>query len=112
GSASFKNLGFPAADALAIAGRFQREGKPLYDRVLTRTLTDEEATAANVRAGLKWLQASVRPGQIDTAVVFLSGHGISREGRYYFATHELNLRNIAGTSLSGRELREALGGKL
>jgi WD40 repeat protein len=108
----FGNLRFPAADARAITDRFQREGEPLYDHVQVRTITDEQATAANVRAGLQWLQQSVRPGQIDTVVIFLSGHGISVDGRYYFATYETDLKNLAGSSLSGRELREALGGKL
>jgi WD40 repeat protein len=108
----FKNLQFPTADARAMAARFQQEGKPLYEQVHVRTLMDEQATAPNLRAGLKWLQESVRPGQIDTAVLFLSGHGISVDGRYYFATHDLDLKNIPGTSLSGRELREALGGRL
>jgi WD40 repeat protein len=111
-SEGFPSLRFPAADARAIAERFQREGRPLYEAVQVRTLTDEEATAAKVRAGLEWLQRSVRPGQIDTVVIFLSGHGISVDGRYYFATHELDVKNVASTSLSGRELREALGGAL
>jgi uncharacterized caspase-like protein len=45
-------------------------------------------------------------------VVFLSGHGISVNGRYRFAAHETDLKNLAHTSLSGRELRQALGGVL
>jgi hypothetical protein len=107
-----RNLRFPAADARAIAERFQREGKPLYEQVQARTLTDEQASLPNVRAELKWLQESVRPGQIDTVVVFLSGHGISHEGRYYFATHDLDPKNTPDTSLSGAELKVELGTKL
>jgi WD40 repeat protein len=111
-SQGFPSLRFPAADARAIAARFQREGRPLYEQVQVRTLTDEEATVANLRAGLQWLQTSVRPGQIDTVVIFLSGHGISVDGHYYFAPHDLDLKRLAESSLSGRELREALGGAL
>jgi WD40 repeat protein len=106
------NLQFPAADARAIAERFRREGRPLYETVEVRTLLDEQATAANLRAELTRLATRVRPGQIDTAVVFLSGHGASIDGRYYFATHDLDLQNIPGTSVSGRELRQALGGQV
>jgi WD40 repeat protein len=108
----FPHLRFPAVDAQAIGARFRREGRPLYERVDVRTLTDEQATAANVRAELQRLQRLVRPGQVDTVVLFLSGHGISREGHYFFATHDLDLKQIASSSLSGRELREALGGRL
>jgi uncharacterized caspase-like protein len=105
-------LQFPAADAQAIAARFQREGKPLYEQVHVRTLTNEQATAAKVRTELKRLQREVRPGQIDTVVVFLSGHGISRDGRYYFATYETDVRQIPRTTLSGTELATLLGGAL
>lgn len=112
----FKNLTYPAIDAKSIAERFQRESKPLYEQVKVRTLFDEQATSANVRDGLKWLQTAVQRGRVDTVVIFLSGHGVSSdEGRYFFATHEIEVTSkdaIARTSLSGRELREALGGKL
>jgi hypothetical protein len=119
-----QNLQFAAADARAIAARFQREGgrgggpthsaasRPLYEQVHVSALTDDQATAAGVRAEIARLQERVRPGQIDTVVLFLSGHGISQDGRYFFATHELDPKNIGGTNLSGRELREALGGRL
>jgi WD40 repeat protein len=112
GGRGIANLRYPALDARAVAERFGREGRPLYEKVEVRTLTDEEATLARLRTELKWLQGKVRPNQQDTVVLFLSGHGISLDGRYYFAPHELDPRNIAATGLSARELREALGGKL
>lgn len=127
--ALLRNLRYPADDAKAIARRFVLEGNSpavvgasagsaatspsqLYAHVFMRVLTDEQATAANVREGLKWLQQSARPGQIDTAVIFLAGHGFSDNGRYFFAPHDVDPKNITGTGISGRELREALGGKL
>jgi uncharacterized caspase-like protein len=55
----------------------------------------------------------VGPGQIDTAVVYLSGHGYSTpDGRYYFAPYDFDLGRVEQTGLSGSELREALGGRL
>lgn len=65
-----------------------------------------------LRAELKRLQREVRPGQIDTVVIFLSGHGISVNGRYYFGAHDTDLKNLALTTLSGEELRAVLGGAL
>jgi WD40 repeat protein len=116
GKGQFANLRYPADDAKAVAERFRREGAPLYGRVEVRTLVDEQATVAKLREEFRWLQRSVRPGQVDTVVVFLSGHGVStEEGRYYFATHEIDVSSVealAGTSLSGRELAAELGGKL
>jgi hypothetical protein len=112
GGPEIQNLRYPAADARAIAARFQREGQPLYDRVEVRTLTDEQATTANVRAELKRLQREVRPGQVDTVVIFLSGHGASLNGHYYYGTYETDPKRLAATTLSGEELKEALGGAL
>jgi WD40 repeat protein len=112
GGRGITHLRYPALDARAVAARFGREGRPLYEQVEVRTLTDEQATLAKLRAELKALQAKVRPSGQDTVVLFLSGHGVSLDGRYYFAPHELDPGNIAATGLSARELREALGGKL
>jgi WD40 repeat protein len=111
----FKNLQFPAKDAAAIADRFRKEGKPLYDKVEVETLFNDQATSGNVKAALKRLQGKVRPGQKDTVVVFLSGHGVSVDGRYYFATHDINVTEkklIPQTSVSGRDLRQVLGGEM
>jgi len=107
-----RDLRFPAADAKAIAERFGREGPPLYGKVQVRTLVDGEATSVNVRAGLQWLQESARPEQVDTTVIFLSGHGVNIDGRYYFATHDFALEDPDGTGLSGTELGEALSAEL
>jgi WD40 repeat protein len=116
GSPGFTNLKFPAADAQAVAARLQREGAPLYDQVRFFNggpLLDEQATLQNLRDGLHWLQEQGRPGQIDTVMIFLSGHGLSdAQGRYYFPTYDFDKQNWKNTSLSGRELEAALGGKL
>jgi uncharacterized caspase-like protein len=70
-------------------------------------------TLSNLRNGLKWLQSKARPGQIDTVVIFLSGHGLSdAQGRYYFPTYEFDKAKWQETSLSGQELQQELGGKL
>ncbi len=107
------NLTYPALDAQAMAARLQRETKPLYDKVEVRTLANEQATMAGVRDGLKWLQGQTRPGQVDTAIVFLSGHGFSdAQGRYYFPTYEFDAAHYQDTSLSGALLHDELGGKL
>ena len=76
-------------------------------------LTNDQATLSNLREGLKWLQSKARPGQIDTVMVFLSGHGLSDpQGRYYFPTYDFDKANWQNTSLSGQELQQELGGKL
>jgi ArsR family transcriptional regulator len=48
-----------------------------YRDVVVGTLIDDQATLSNIRSGLRWLQETVQPGQIDTVVIYLSGHGLS-----------------------------------
>lgn len=113
---TFKNLKFAAADAGQMAQRLKREGTPLYQKVEIYgggALSNEKATVTNIRSGLKWLQSKMRPGQIDTAIVFLSGHGVSdASGRFFFPAHEFDTKRVAGTSISGEELQRELGSKL
>jgi uncharacterized caspase-like protein len=87
-----------------------------YDRVeiyQNGALLNEQASLTNIRDGLRWLQQKARPGQVDTVIVFLSGHGVSdAQGRYFFPAHEFDLKNIKSTSLPGEELQQALGGQI
>lgn len=110
--AQFKNLNFPAKDATAVAERFKREANGLYQNVHIRTLLDDAATREGLQGGLKWLQENVRPNRLDTVVIFLSGHGVEQNGKYFFATHDLSLQDIAGTGLSGETIQQALRGQL
>ncbi len=106
-------LAFAASDARAVAERLSAEPSPPWENVQVRTLIDDQATLAEVRDGLRWLRESVRPGQADTVVVFLSGHGHSSpDGRYTFATHDFDPKRPDETGLTAHELRTALGGDL
>lgn len=112
----FNNLRFAASDAGSVEQLLRRGNSPLYQRVEVYNggcVVDEKASLANIRAGLKWLQQKVRPGQVDTVVIYLSGHGLSDEqGHYFFPTYEFDRSSSSATSLSGRELQQELGGKL
>jgi len=74
------NLVAPPNDADDIATQLKSEEKITYQTVETKVLKDrkpgEEATLANIMAGLKWLRKSAT--QIDdVALVYFSGHGLS-----------------------------------
>jgi uncharacterized caspase-like protein len=57
----------------------------LYERIEVKSLIDQEATQENIRAGLKWLQDSVK--ERDAGVIFLAGHGMSQDNSYYFVPY-------------------------
>ena len=107
------NLTYPDVDARAMSARLLREKGGLYDDVTVHTLCDGQVTLDNLRKELTWLQQTARPGQIDTVMVFLSGHGVSSaSGKYFFPAYNFDPQHPTETSLSGAELQQALGSKL
>jgi WD40 repeat protein len=78
-------LRFAAADAGALLKLFTDQHKPLYAVVHGTLLLDGQATADGLRKALKAARAA-HPR--DTFVLFLSGHGASVSGRYYFLPQE------------------------
>jgi uncharacterized caspase-like protein len=72
-----------ANDARAVADLLRKPTPPVYDAADVATLLDDEATAPNIKRALQQIAAKARPQ--DIVVVFLSGHGESVDGKYFFA---------------------------
>lgn len=62
-------------------------------------LTDEKATREAVLKALDDLAAKAGPD--DTAIVFLAGHGVPVEGRYYFLPHDISVKSREGIKEQG-----------
>ena len=62
-------------------------------------LTDEQATREAVLAALEKLAAESGPD--DTAVIFLAGHGVPVEGRYYFLPYDVASKTRDGIKTQG-----------
>ena len=103
-------LHYAAADAKAVASALESQAgeAKLYAKVITRTVTDAEATREAIRAALQTLQDSV--GGTDMVAVFVAAHGLrDGSGRYlHLATHETDVKDLAGTALPWKELESAL----
>ena len=87
------NLGFCHADAEALAAAFERQKGRAFADVRTRVCTNEEATASNVAAGLKWLQQSCTPA--DVVVVLFAGHGYLGPDGLYYLTYDADIDDLA-----------------
>ena len=72
-----------ANDAAAVAELLRKPTPPVYDAAEIVTLLDEQATAPNITQALQRIATKARPQ--DIVVVFLSGHGESVDGKYFFA---------------------------
>jgi WD40 repeat protein len=105
------NLDNASNDAKAIAALFAEPSPPVYDKTVTTTLLDDQATAANIEATMK--SFAQRAGPDDIVLLFFAGHGQQVDGHYYFApydfgTHDdaLFKRAIAGNLGSDQWLNE------
>ncbi len=111
-------LELPVKDATDFKNQIVSAANPppgkqrLYTKTEVRLLTDMQATQANVREGLKWLRDNVK--EKDAAVIFLAGHGVSKDNSYYFVPYRPNNVGEKGDWVSGTEfvgLLETLPGR-
>jgi WD40 repeat protein len=104
-------LKFAATDARAVASRLAKNGGARFDgRVVTRTLTESEATVANIGRTLTEMATKARPE--DTFVLFMAGHGTLVDEQYYFLPWELNDTSDAAVrkqAIGQQQLRDWLG---
>ncbi len=101
-------LNYAHADAIAIEKALRKQSKGVFNKVETKLLTDAQATRSGIVDGLGWLKKSMTPR--DVAIIFLAGHG-SRDprGEFHFIPVDVNVRNFAGSCVSGDLLKRAVG---
>ena len=77
-----------AADAKAVAATMQdTKGHTIFDQVDAVVLTDGDATLGNIDKAFTDLAARTKPD--DLVFVFLAGHGVALDGRYYYLPVDL-----------------------
>lgn len=100
-------LAFAAKDARDFASLMLLQKGGLYGDVTVRVLTDSAATHEAVLDGLRWLRQTASPR--DTALVFLSGHGVTdSSGTYYFVPVDGDPKKLAQTGVVFGEIRDTL----
>jgi len=100
-------LEFAAKDARDFAALMLGQKGGLYEDVSVKVLTDAAASRRAVLDGLGWLRQAA--GERDTALVFLSGHGITEpSGAYYFLPVDGDTRKLAGTSVVFSDIKNIL----
>ncbi|BCG47813.1 hypothetical protein GEOBRER4_n2662 [Citrifermentans bremense] len=100
-------LDFAAKDAKDFASLMQLQKGGLYGDVSVKLLTDAAANRQAVLDGLKWLSGEAR--ERDTAIVFLSGHGVTDAGgAYYFLPVDGKPGKLGESAVVFSEIRKAL----
>jgi WD40 repeat protein/ankyrin repeat protein len=103
------NLGYPHKDVADLARELEAM-ETSFKNVYTRTFVDRECRVENIREAKDFLEgASVD----DTAVLFISGHGMharDAEARYYYLTHETDLKDLENSAAEFELIEEILDG--
>lgn len=100
------NLTYAASDAGAIEQALQPQAGREYAHVHATLLTDTKASSKGIMAAVQDLQKKAKPG--DTVLVFLSGHGVQRAGKFYFAPWGIVVNDVENTCLAWQSLVGAL----
>ncbi len=75
-------LRFAVSDANSVGDGLKRAGQELYEKIDLTTVLDADVTAANLDRLFDEISRRVRPQ--DVFVFFMSGHGKTVDGRFYF----------------------------
>lgn len=107
------NLKYAHRDAIELSERLAKEKGGLYRDVLVKTLTNGEATRANILKALSFLEKS---GPDDLVILFMAGHGKlagygtkKLTGDFYFLPHDADYQEPRSTGVKGSEFAEILG---
>ena len=99
-------LRYAANDAGDVAAVLKQQEGRLYGAVVVKVLRDDEATLAKITEGLDWIaeQATSR----DVALVFMAGHGMDEEGKYYFLPTDVDLSKLRRTAEPETDINDSL----
>jgi hypothetical protein len=100
-------LRYAAKDAGDVASALEQQEGRLYGAVVAKVLRDDEATLAKITEGLDWIAEQATSH--DVALVFLAGHGMDEEGKYYFLPADVDLNKLRRTAEPQSDIEESLG---
>ncbi len=101
------NLQTAANDANTIAEIFKAQERKSYQKVVSKILTDSEATTKNIQSALKWLET--KPASNDIAMLFISGHGINNaKNSYYILSSDANPDMPEKSAVAWQEIENTL----
>jgi len=102
-------LQFASKDAKDFVEAMKLQKGKLYQDVVVRLLTDEEATKDDILDGLEWLQREVTSK--DVAMVFIAGHGVNDStGVYYYLPANADLEKLKRTGVAYSDLKNTVSG--
>jgi len=92
------NLKYADKDALDLTNVFKSLPNTEYAKVYTKTLLNEEVTAANIKSAKEFIKNAKVD---DTFILFIAGHGVhdqDAEATYYYLTNDAKIDNLKATA--------------
>ena len=100
-------LRYAAKDAVDVSKALSNQAGGVYREVVTKVLTDKDATAGNIRDGLEWLEQEVT--HRDVGLLFLAGHGITdRKQRFYYLPFDGDPKKLRRTAIPQTDIQDAI----
>lgn len=91
-------LKYAAKDVTDLERVFKQQQGKAYRKVITETLTDNNATRSNLNNTIKTFFKNAQPG--DIAILFISGHGMNTKQGYHFLTSDAHPEQLESTGVS------------
>jgi hypothetical protein len=101
-------LDYAAKDAHDFAASLVNQNGGLYANVEIKLLVDQQATAVAIKDGLDWLTHQVTDR--DVGIVYLSGHGIVENTRFYFLAADSDANRLKATAVAKDDIADTLYG--
>jgi hypothetical protein len=102
-------LQYPAKDAADFVQAMQRQEGVLYEKVEVSLLTDDKATAADIRDELYRLQTETTAR--DVAMLYMAGHGVNNNvGDFFFMPVDADVERINASCVGYAEIKSAISG--
>ena len=107
------DLDYAALDAEAMAAFFKGREGGAFNRIFTKTVSDNATLKSTRRIILEMLDFVKRTTARDTVIVFLASHGLSdSRGTYYFVPQDAaegDVKRVLASAQGGRALAEGGG---
>ena len=99
------DLDFAATDVQAVVKRLAAGDNSIHKETIPNLVLDSRATKREILDQLARLE-KLTPD--DSVVLVFAGHGEEQNGEWYFLPHDVDLRRLAATAVSAREIQDAL----
>jgi len=103
-------LNLPAKDAGDFAAAIQQQEGKTYNRIIVKSLLNNNATKNNILDAFDWLSGRTFNKE-DVVMIYFAGHGINDNNNiYYMLPHDANLEKLRSSCINFEELRQTISG--